>query len=83
MADARALGVFQERVKSLLGSLLEVLLLEITEACRESLCRSRCECLMRNNDTWFSIYIYTCFFFFLRESFLLIRAVDEKYRKKL
>ncbi len=79
MADARALGVFQERVKSLLGSLLEVLLLEITEACRESSCRSRCECLMRNNDTWFSKYIYIYIhvsFFFLRESFLLIRAVD-------
>ncbi|XP_073693591.1 uncharacterized protein [Garra rufa] len=37
MAELRALGVFQERVKSLFGSLLEVLLVEITEAYRESL----------------------------------------------
>lgn len=47
MADARALGVFQERVKCLLGSLL----LEITEAYRESLCRSRCKSLMLTTDT--------------------------------
>ncbi|KAL1270447.1 hypothetical protein QQF64_029463 [Cirrhinus molitorella] len=40
MAEARALGVFQERLKSLLGSLLEVLLVEITEAYRESLADS-------------------------------------------
>lgn len=36
MADMRALGFFQERVKTLLGSLVEVLLSEITEAYRES-----------------------------------------------
>ncbi len=51
MAEARALGGFQERVKSVLGSLLELLLLEITEAYRESLCRRHCECLMLNTDT--------------------------------
>lgn len=51
MAEARALGAFQERVKSVLGSLLEVLLLEITEAYRQSLCTSHCECFMLNTDT--------------------------------
>ncbi|ROL42481.1 hypothetical protein DPX16_9604 [Anabarilius grahami] len=42
MADARALGVFQKRVKSLFGSLLDVLLVEITEAYKESLADSMC-----------------------------------------
>ncbi|XP_067256020.1 zinc finger protein 8-like isoform X1 [Chanodichthys erythropterus] len=42
MADVRALGVFQKRVKSLFGSLLDVLLVEITEAYRESLADSMC-----------------------------------------
>ncbi len=45
MSEARALGLFQGRVKALLGSLLEVLLLDITEAFRESLC----ECFISNN----------------------------------
>ncbi|RXN04943.1 zinc finger protein 660-like [Labeo rohita] len=40
MAEVRALGVFQERVRSLFGSLLDVLLVEITEAYRESLADS-------------------------------------------
>lgn len=52
MADVRALGVFQERVKSLFGSLLDVLLVEITEAYRESfadtMCKRHCEHCARN-----------------------------------
>ncbi|XP_067285268.1 zinc finger and SCAN domain-containing protein 5B-like [Pseudorasbora parva] len=42
MADVRALCVFQERVKSLFGSLLDVLLVDITEAYRESFADSMC-----------------------------------------
>ncbi|XP_051948632.1 zinc finger protein 354C-like isoform X2 [Xyrauchen texanus] len=54
MEDVGALGGFQERVKSLLGSLLEVLLVEITEAFRESLTHNMCmkhceECTRRNS----------------------------------
>ncbi|CAM4529707.1 unnamed protein product [Leuciscus chuanchicus] len=42
MTDVRALSVFQERVKSLFGSFLDVLLVEITEAYRESFADSMC-----------------------------------------
>ncbi|XP_051555548.1 zinc finger protein 615-like [Myxocyprinus asiaticus] len=42
MEDVGALGVFQERMKSLFGSLLEVFLSEITEVFRESLTHNMC-----------------------------------------
>ncbi|XP_077058196.1 uncharacterized protein LOC143710837 [Siphateles boraxobius] len=42
MTDVRALSVFQERVKSLFGSFLDVLLVEITEVYRESFADSMC-----------------------------------------
>ncbi|XP_051580438.1 zinc finger protein 160-like [Myxocyprinus asiaticus] len=55
MEDVAALGGFQERVKSLLRSLLEVLCDEITEAFRESLthniCTKHCEECTRNNSS--------------------------------
>jgi len=65
MTDVRALSVFQERVKSLLGSFLDVLLVEITEAYRESfadsMCLSHCKCHPDKQKLFKSgLFIFDC-----------------------